>query len=394
MNASTASPSCPATSREARASRCWGYHLSRSWMFRRVARHRRAVLRLRHATPFVSLALGACYLSCAGVLPEPGVDEDTVKPESSTKEQDSPENDEAQSKSPGTHPSCDEAPCLKIQPDTELCQMHRNNVGPNFEGLFLNKSVLKLEPGVFHLMGGVHLRGVISNGIKTIPFGSGPSSFEVMEESGEIVAALGNATLKGENDQNFTFHLFVTPRDESDKHGLFILDSLETIDVAREAKRIRLSSVEPAAVMGNAKSSMFTACYLENEKTDSFKFDFKDGSSLELDVRSRLWSWIGGYQTGVLSAARGTFRGQEIRVSERSELAYSAKYQTDALLLPTLAVRYRSEGVASESCGVGFEPTSDSSNPYRAYLLDCNNAVTEELPLDSSSYPDRYNLLP
>lgn len=355
-------------------------------------------IRKRSGTALILTAF-ALLPSCNEPLSDSRVEGKTLKPATGPDSNSTGNSKPSDSSSPdtgasGEHPSCGNRPCLQIPPNTKLCQIHRNNSGARFEGLFRYKAELELNKGLFP-PDKIRLDGVIRGRSQSMPFSSQSSVFSIEKDEDEgPLAAMIDGILHTENGQRLEVELTLTPKAGSGKHGLFVLDSFESLDASRESKSLRLFSAEPIPWMGNAKSSLFTACALVEETQEPFVFLFKDGSSIELSVRSRMSTWIGSFQTGVLSRAVGTFQGQALDISERTMLGYSSKHHTDFLRIPTLAIRYASGDHESGACGIGFEPTSDASRPYKAHLLDCDNEPIKELALSSATYPDRYELIP
>ena len=134
----------------------------------------------------------------------------------------------------------------------------------------------------------------------------------------------------------------------------------------------------------------YAPCSMRDQPDEIFSFEFDDGSSLDLTVRTINGISSLGYSLGRLFAAQGSILGDAVDVTTPSDLAYfgSLRYSGE-LALPTLVVRTAATG---NSCGVIFDSweweSSSAVNGYTAYRMTCDERRGEALPLQAATYPE------
>lgn len=153
------------------------------------------------------------------------------------------------------------------------------------------------------------------------------------------------------------------------------------------ARHIVVSEAEGSLLADPPYSIIFAPCELTGRPDDVFTFDFGGGDKLDLTVRSAFSGITVGHSVVRLISATGTFRGEEVSVTDYYKLA--AMWGWGEVRMPDMVVRMDER---DGFCGVVLDPHNPGFNwgGWRAYKLTCDETRGEEIPLVDAVSPEGY----
>lgn len=280
--------------------------------------------------------------------------------------------------------ACSLGDCLKIEQGVELCQGFRK-LKPDFQAALRKKAVLQLSAAELPL-DNLKLRGEIVLGGKSVSF-SGTKSKSKLEHFGQTALLTAEIQAHTPNKSQFVIRLLMTAK-KTDSGLVYHLDSLE--DLAGDYKQLSLVFDQPLELFGDARGAGFDACATGKSQADVFELQLAHGGALELMVQTRFTQQYKPSQYGLLKSAKGQVSGYSFDVSQWSELHHGTFRFSSSIQAPTLGVRFPPGAPAG---GLGLIPTTDEARPYRAFLLDSDLSMDQELEILSTKIPERYGLL-
>ena len=130
---------------------------------------------------------------------------------------------------------------------------------------------------------------------------------------------------------------------------------------------------------------------------DAFVFEFKGGDILTAEIVTANGALGNGYYVGFLISMSGSWRGNDLNLSEFDRLYMHGSTKSWAQRsIPTLSVRWAESGEEDGSCGIVFSTrqwyASDAVRGYKVYDLRCNGKLGSIRNLIGVSYADHYVL--
>lgn len=283
--------------------------------------------------------------------------------------------------------ACRQGPCLRVSKSASLCQMYMF-AQPAFGNGFEMKGILNLKSGEYpidnlRLAGSLHLEG------ETYEL-RGLKSRAELHDHGSIKELEGVVIMSTDNGQELSVEFSLTT-DETNPYPVFDLDSFQDFDHENHLKKIHIRSKSSQSMLGNSKFTQYGACLLPGQKDERFEFDLGKAGQVRLTARSRLVLPGITSQFGLLTNAMGEVNGRSFDVQDWVDLYYSADEWTDTLFAPGLAVRLPEH---AGICGFGFVPHGRGKRFYRAYKLNCDFSLGDEIEVRSETLPEKYSKPP
>ncbi len=298
--------------------------------------------------------------------------------------------------------TCPARDCLVIEENSVYCSVDPHELREN--AIFATKSKLHISPGTYALSGEDAL-SMLSIRVETPhvdrtlkPRGKVPYSLHREENDPEtrIEPLEWIQVDSAYGDSSVTVDRFFL-RTSRWPHTQFRLGNPEDTLWFFEAVRGILLRVFAGGDLFPALAKQtirFAPCGMHGIVDQPFRFQFADGSMLELTARVVSGSTQIGYFVGRLVRARGHMAGAPVDVRAQEHLAlFGSTWSGGEATVPTFAVRTNERG---DTCGFILDSSDWDSdlavNGYVAYEMTCDEGRGRRLPLKSVSYPKFFAL--